>query len=60
MTTTLESMEQTVALVKQAGADISVMVGGAVLTEAYAKKIGADYYAADAMAAVGIAKKVYS
>jgi 5-methyltetrahydrofolate--homocysteine methyltransferase len=59
MTTTLEAMERTVALVKRAGEDIAVMVGGAVLTEAYAKKIGADYYAADAMAAVGIAKKVF-
>ena len=34
------------------------MVGGAVLTEDYARQIGADYYARDAKEAVDIAKEV--
>jgi 5-methyltetrahydrofolate--homocysteine methyltransferase len=35
------------------------MVGGAVLTQSYADKIGADFYAKDAMGAVKIAKKFF-
>jgi len=34
------------------------MVGGAVLTEEYAKKIGADFYAKDAKASADIARSV--
>jgi 5-methyltetrahydrofolate--homocysteine methyltransferase len=34
------------------------VVGGAVLTEAYAEKIGADYYARDAKATADIARKI--
>ena len=36
------------------------MVGGAVLTPSYARRIGADYYARDAKAAADIAKQVFS
>ena len=43
MTTTLKSMEETIALLHQQQPDCKIMVGGAVLTEAYAKKIGADF-----------------
>jgi len=59
MTTTLENMEKTITAIKKANNTIAVIVGGAVLTEQYAKKIGADYYAKDAMAAVAIAKEVF-
>lgn len=58
MTTTVKAMEETIALLKQTGADIPVMVGGAVLTAEFAKEIGADFYAKDAQAAVEVAKKV--
>jgi len=34
-----------------------VMVGGAVLTKAYAERIGADYYAKDAMESVRYAEE---
>ena len=44
MTTTLASMEETIKAVKKASPDCKVMVGGAVLTEDYAAKIGADAY----------------
>ena len=59
MTTTLENMERTIHALKQADQCITTMVGGAVLTEQIAKKIGADYYAKDAIEAVNIAKKVF-
>jgi len=53
------SMESTIRLVRQACPDtVKIMVGGAVLTPTLAKNIGADYYAADAMASVRIAKDV--
>ena len=52
MTTTLGAMEDSVALVKRECPDVKIMVGGAVLTESYAKSIGADFYATDALCAV--------
>lgn len=48
MTTTLPSMERTVAAVKALRPRVAVLVGGAVVTERYADDIGADGYAADA------------
>lgn len=59
MTTTVAAMEETIAAVKSAMPSCRVMVGGAVLTEDYALKIGADFYAKDANAAVRIAKRVF-
>ena len=59
MTTTLGSMEATIALLKKEGLPCRVMVGGAVLTPAYAQKIGADWYARDAKESVDIAKGVF-
>lgn len=59
MTTTLQSMEQTIALLKQEKPDCVVMVGGAVLTEEYAQKIGADYYSKDAKQSVDIAQHLF-
>jgi 5-methyltetrahydrofolate--homocysteine methyltransferase len=35
---------------------VKIMVGGAPLTDAYAKQIGADGYAADASSAARVAK----
>lgn len=58
MTTTLGSMEETIRLLKENNVDCKIMVGGAVLTEDYAMKIGADYYAKDAKMSADIAKKV--
>ena len=59
MTTTLKSMEQTINAIHKEGLSCKIMVGGAVLTENYAKQIGADYYAKDAQASVAIARKVF-
>ena len=49
---TLGAMSDTVALVKHRCPAVKIMVGGAVLTEDYAKSIGADFYAPDALSAV--------
>lgn len=59
MTTTLPAMEETISLLKAQGSGIEVMVGGAVLTEEYAEKIGADFYAKDAQASVRLAQEVF-
>ena len=58
MTTTLVSMKETIRLLRENNVDCKVVVGGAVLTEDYAKEIGADFYAKDAKDAVDVAKKV--
>ena len=58
MTTTVSSMEKTIAALRESGHDCKVFVGGAVLTPEYAKEIGADFYAKDAKEAVEIAKIV--
>ena len=58
MTTTLGAMEETIQLVKASCPDCKIVVGGAVLTADYAEKIGADYYAKDAMETVAVAKEV--
>lgn len=55
MTTTVPNMEKTIALLHE-NTDAKVFVGGAVLTRNYAKTIGADYYAKDAMESVRIAQ----
>jgi 5-methyltetrahydrofolate--homocysteine methyltransferase len=56
LTTTMPAMEKTVAEIKKAGLDAKIMIGGAPVTQAYADKIGADGYAADAASAVDVAK----
>ena len=59
MTTTVTAMENTIKLIKQNSPDVKIMVGGAVLNESYALKIGADKYAKDAMDAVRFAQEIY-
>lgn len=58
MTTTVKSMEQTIALIHSEAPGVSVFVGGAVLTADYARQIGADYYAKDAAESARIAEEV--
>ena len=60
MTTTVPSMEETIRQLQKTVPGIRVMVGGAVLTEEYAKTIGADRYCRDAMASVNYAEKVFA
>ena len=59
MTTTVSSMEETVSLLKANAPFCKIAVGGAVLDEAYAKKMGADFYGKDAMETVRFAQEIY-
>ncbi|WP_026761453.1 homocysteine S-methyltransferase family protein [Selenomonas artemidis] len=58
MTTTVTAMKRTIEALREAGHDCHTVVGGAVLTEDYAREIGADYYAGDARSIVEIARRV--
>lgn len=58
LTTTMPAMEDAVKVIKDADAEIKIMIGGAPVTQAYADKIGADGYSADAASAVDLAKKL--
>ena len=58
MTTTVVSMQKTVELLKAECPNIKTVVGGAVLTEEYAQKIGAFAYAKDAMETVRICESL--
>lgn len=60
MTTTVANMEETIRLLKEKAPECRVMVGGAVLTEEYAEKIGADFYAKDAMGSVRYADDLFT
>ncbi len=59
MTTTLGSMEETIAAIRKEAPNCRVMVGGAVLTAEYAAQIGADFYCKDAMKSVEAAQEVF-
>jgi len=58
LTTTMSNMKLIMAALKEAGLrdQVKVMIGGAPVTENYAKEIGADGYAPDASRAVTLAK----
>ncbi|MBQ8599067.1 MAG: homocysteine S-methyltransferase family protein, partial [Oscillospiraceae bacterium] len=58
MTTTVPAMEETIKLLKEKAPWCKNVVGGAVLTQLYADKIGADHYAKDAMETVRYAEQV--
>ena len=58
MTTTVVYMEETITLLKKQLPQVKIMVGGAVLTQEYADRIGADFYAPDAMAGVRYAERL--
>lgn len=59
MTTTVVSMEETIRLLRENAPDCKVMVGGAVLNQDYADRIGADFYGKDAMQSVYYAKQLF-
>ncbi len=60
MTTTVPAMEETIALLRREAPTCKIIVGGAVLTEEYARSIGADHYGRDAMEAVRYAEEVFA
>jgi 5-methyltetrahydrofolate--homocysteine methyltransferase len=57
MTTTVPAMEETIKLLNTQAPWCKTVVGGAVLTQEYADKIGADKYAKDAMETVRFAEE---
>lgn len=58
LTTTMDNMEATVKAIKEAGLEVTIMVGGAPITQAFADKIGANAYTANAAAAATKAKEL--
>ncbi len=59
LTTTMGGMADVVVALREAGlSGVKVLVGGAPLDEAYAALIGADGYAPDAAAAVGLVRQL--
>lgn len=58
LTTTMTSMKDVIEALEEAGLrkSVKIMVGGAPVTDAYAKEIGADGYAPDAATAVDVAR----
>ncbi|MGM9653073.1 MAG: homocysteine S-methyltransferase family protein [Eubacteriales bacterium] len=58
MTTTVPAMEETIRQLKVRAPWCRTVVGGAVLTQEYADRIGADHYAKDAMETVRYAESV--
>ncbi len=58
MTTTVPAMEETIKQLRIKAPWCKVIVGGAVLTQEYAEKIGADMYGKDAMSAVRYAETI--
>lgn len=59
MTTTVANMELTIQMLNKEAPYCKVMVGGAVLTQAYADMIGADFYSKDAMGSVRYANGLF-
>lgn len=58
MTTTVPAMEKTIKQLRAKAPWCKIVVGGAVLTQEYADKIGADKYAHDAMETVRYAEEI--
>lgn len=58
MTTTVVNMKETIAVLKEKAPFCKIVVGGAVLTQEYADRIGADFYGKDAMASVRYASEL--
>ncbi len=55
LTTTMPAIRDTVQAIRAAGLDVKIIVGGAPVTDTFAKEIGADGYATDAASAVDAA-----
>jgi 5-methyltetrahydrofolate--homocysteine methyltransferase len=60
LTTTMRTMESTIKELEEAGLrdKVKVIIGGALVTQAFADQIGADGYSADAPGAVKLVKQL--
>lgn len=59
MTTTAQNIAVTIRALRDAGAPCKVMVGGAVVTQAFADQIGADFYTKDAAQSAKVAAQIF-
>jgi 5-methyltetrahydrofolate--homocysteine methyltransferase len=59
MTTTLPSMRKTIEALRADNPSTAIVVGGAVLTEEYAKTLNADKYAPAALDTVKFVSEIY-
>lgn len=61
LTTAYDSLRNCVKAIKESdtGGTVKIMIGGSVTSEALRQETGADFYGADAAAAVDIAREVY-
>jgi len=57
LTTTMPAMEETIKRIRKQNPSVKVMIGGAPVTQEYARRIGADGYSGDAAGAVALAKQ---
>jgi len=60
LTTTMPNLNKAVTAITEAGlkSQVKIMIGGAPITQEFAKNIGADGYAADAASAASLAKEL--
>ncbi len=60
LTTTMQEMRQVVELAKQSGirSKVTIMIGGAPISQSFCDEIGADVYTADAASAARVAVKL--
>ena len=60
LTTTMSNMQNTLKALQEAGIreQVKVVIGGAPVTDAYARQIGADAYASDASSAVRMVRQL--
>ncbi len=60
LTTTMNAMKDTIKAIEEAGlrGKIKIMIGGAPITEAFCKEIGADGFSDNASGAVGLARSL--
>ena len=62
LTTTMIGMKDTIEAVEEAGlrSTVKVMIGGAPVTQEYAKEIGADFYGPDSTSGKDFARRIVS
>jgi len=59
LTTTMPAMKTTIEALKKSGVNtVKIIIGGAPITQEFAKEIGADGYAPDAASAVDVVKQL--
>lgn len=58
LTTTMENMKKTVAVIREKHTGSKILVGGAPVTQDYCDKIGADFYSPDPQGAINYLKKL--